>query len=49
MISFVLMYYLHSQKDPTELIAWTFPRLSLSVLSTLVLWAGAACFGRESS
>jgi hypothetical protein len=49
LLAIYFFYYLHSHKDPTELIGWTMSRISQPALSALVLAAAIVTFsgGRD--
>jgi len=40
--AFLFVYYLHAVGDPSQLIDWTFPRVTLPALSALIIAAGVA-------
>jgi hypothetical protein len=42
LLAFLAVYYLHAVGDPTRLIGWTLPRVSIPALSALILAAGVA-------
>lgn len=40
LFAFLVVYYLHAAGDPSRLISWTLPRVTLPALSALILAAG---------
>jgi hypothetical protein len=40
LLAFLVVYYLHAEGDPSRLISWTAPRVTLPALSALILAAG---------